>query len=574
MTALQRELWKHAADRPLAQHGLLAKKAPSNATVSTLVLDSAPSSYAETDWRSLDASLSARSEALRAFEIDRYSRGANALPSQCRADNSVGQAPAPAVAEPAESARPPVGSGYRYPSYCAQRPTLAECFGHGPTPPASPARGPDGLPAQTRRERIEALERGIEAHDEARLRRLGAGTAPLLGADLQPLPLPVPPAPQPDLSELLHSRAKKMKGCTTKQVVRERLLAGQIIGAEVHERPDFPEMPSAARTRDRLQNQASIASPGASPRAGAERVNVREELTNIALRDTESLLRDAEVLVQQGASEERWCRYATQLCGRAYEVGTADVLRMVRTLGTASQSRNVRTARAKKELMRSADQLLSSLTARLQDADLEELTDVIEAMSDAGVGAQVFLDMIMAHVLARHHRDCQALHVAASLRLATALGRVSATLRLRPRGVGGPSTSTNMRVMDVLQKRIAERVGECEAQHLARLDSYYLTRLCDDEVQRSVVTRMAELQIGFRAATQQYLPLMVHMQDAIQRELSDTFKFTLPRQVRDYLTELKTQGLRETAPWALGDIFAPARTKLRCLRAVETVANT
>merc|ERR1712217_336392 len=114
--------------------------------------------------------------------------------------------------------------------------------------------------------------------------------------------------------------------------------------------------------------------------------------------------------------------------------------------------------------------------------------------------------MLMALFLARHHRDCQVLSPAIVLRLSAALGRVaSSTLRLRPRGIGGPSTSVNMKVMEVLQQRIITRIDEYNAEQLAHLDDYYITRLCDVIAQRAILTRMADLGIGLREITKHYL---------------------------------------------------------------------
>merc|ERR1712216_304366 len=153
------------------------------------------------------------------------------------------------------------------------------------------------------------------------------------------------------------------------------------------------------------------------------------------------------------------------------------------------------------------------------------------------------------------HADCEELTPAASLRLCTALGRLAAPggIRLFPRGAGGPDTGTNRRMMDVLERRLSGLAPQCCAPELAAIDEYYLTRLCCEETQRRLVVRMAELQIGLRENSKQYLPVMVRLEEAVRRELSDLFRFTLPRTVRNYLEQLKVLGLKETSPWVLGD---------------------
>merc|ERR1712048_64316 len=115
----------------------------------------------------------------------------------------------------------------------------------------------------------------------------------------------------------------------------------------------------------------------------------------------------------------------SQLCAKAYGAEPRQILCMVRTLGSATCS--AASGVAKKTLLQAADHLIQSLTSGLQDSNVELLIEVIETMTDARVGSQAYLDMLMALILSRHHRDCQALSGDISLRLASALGRVSST---------------------------------------------------------------------------------------------------------------------------------------------------
>jgi len=196
---------------------------------------------------------------------------------------------------------------------------------------------------------------------------------------------------------------------------------------------------------------------------------------------------------------------------------------------------------------------LQSLTGRLQDADIDFLASVLETMSDANVGTQAFLDMMMALILAQHRQDCQAISSSMACRLSSSLGRLAAIQRLRPRGVGGPSTSTNQRVMDLLQARICEHLDELTPHCLAQLDDYYITRICGDTERRRILTRIAELQVGLIEPIEGCRPQAIRLQESVQRELPDAFRWSLPRHVRDYLSQLKAIGLRESAPWTVGD---------------------
>jgi hypothetical protein len=252
-------------------------------------------------------------------------------------------------------------------------------------------------------------------------------------------------------------------------------------------------------------------------------------------------------------NEELPPRIACEMSAQAYDVDPPLVLRMVRAVGAAATS--CQNAVMKKEICQAADHLLQSLIGRVQDSELSLLTEVLETMSFASVGTQVFLDMILAIILSHHRRDIQALSPNVSMEIGSLLGQLaSGSLRLRPRGLGGPSAVTNRRVMDIIEKRIVEGINSFKAEELARIDSYFLTRICGEDVQKVIVTKIAELQLGLTADTQQYLPLVLNLQESIHRELSDPFRWALPRHVRMYLEHLRRVGLESEAPWALGTL--------------------
>lgn len=280
-----------------------------------------------------------------------------------------------------------------------------------------------------------------------------------------------------------------------------------------------------------------------------------------SMRDTEGLLREMEQLTSQGGNDDQCSRVAAQLCARAYDVDAAAVLKMVRGVGTLARQPSRRTETCKQELLRATDQLLQSLIARLSDARLDLLTEIVETMAEVVVGTQDFLDMLLALMLARHHKDCQELTSLSALRVAIALGRVStSSLRLRPKGIGGASTSTNSKVLDILQKRLLSGLNELAPEALARMDDYYVTRLCDDALRRAIVFRMAELQLGLKEETKQHLSTVLRLQETLRRELTDAFVFTLPRPAKLYFEQLRTLNLKDTAPWSLGDFSRPPQS--------------
>ncbi|CAE8718639.1 unnamed protein product, partial [Polarella glacialis] len=266
-----------------------------------------------------------------------------------------------------------------------------------------------------RRGRIESLEQGLLDFDEEKLAHLGFGTSPLLG-DLGEPVLPVPPLAQHESRLPLQQRLRALSANkSAKQTLRNSMIAASILGDEVADRP------LQASARGVLESQRARE----APRERAATFLGFDHFDHAALkhRSTEELLRQVEGL--KGGTEDQAARVASQLCARAYDAEPADVLRMVRAVSAAAAGADRRTQIGQKELTRAADHLLQSLTGRIQDAEIDTIVEVVETMSDALVGTQVFLDMIMALILARHRRDHLVPSAATALRLASALGTVA-----------------------------------------------------------------------------------------------------------------------------------------------------
>jgi len=468
--------------------------------------------------------------------------------------------------------RPPLGSGYATLPTCERRQyaTLGDRFG-------VPALPRDSLsPSAARRARIEELERGMQVHEADRLIGLAEGTHPLLDSAREVI-LPVPPEEERISKFTLAQRLRSTShNPSAKQAMKRALIASVVIGREVGDRPLAATEPMARAKGESLTDPPRSV---VRTRQKGQETNLHLEQSALKTSSVHELLLEAEgLLLQEVVDEEVWMRIAVHFTGQAYEAEPRDVVRMVRALG-ATAARVPKASRCQLELARSADHLVQSLTGRLQDAGIDFLASVLEAMRDATCGSQVFLDMLVALIFACHHRDCRALSPSVSCRLASVLGQLaSGPLRLRPQGVGGPSTATNRRVMEVLQRRIVEQLQGCRAEDLARLDSYYIARLCGDAEKRAILVEMAALDLGFSPATQHTLPLLVQLQEVIQREVPDSFRWSLPRQTREYLERLKVEGLRDSAPWRLPadavsrrimtweDIFGPKRSKTQQLR--------
>lgn len=426
-----------------------------------------------------------------------------------------------------DALRPPLGSGYKVNPYSSfPQKTLAAHLGvtltdATKTPRAKPHLE-DSPEMRSRSERIAMLESAMRAHDAERIATVERGTC----------------AP--------HSLVAEVKGGSAEPCLRPRRFAER-----------------------------------ESSRPAVDREVLREELAELKLLDHEQLLERAERLVadcQQADEgmrkipEDQWLRLATAFGGRSYDFCPPQVLRAVRALGTVHwglRGKEKPAQRNQCRLLRVADELVASLASRLRGSDIELITEVLETMGDVGVGSQVQLDMLIAQLLALHHSDCRVLTGDLSLRVASALGRLAARLRLRPRGVGGPQTGTNGRFMDILERRIVDRVDECSTSALAHIDHFYLVKLCGEETRRILIQRMAELQIGLREASKQCLGAMVGVEEMTRLECGDKFRMLLPRPVRQYLSQIEELGLRRAGQLAEGNMFTEARQALWRVRHLE-----
>lgn len=508
----------------------------------------------------VDALLDARSASLRAFEEKQAQR---------RLEGSVGKAVNSGERESApptehstweQPIRPPEGSAYMYPSCSWPKSTLSEHFQKSNRRWLANLEEDETLGVQdeyaSRQERIDALDKALWKHDEDKLRRLAKGTAPMPDLDNEgrPFPPPVPPADWKDWKWRLKDARAEAAGENNRDYgqaprsAREVLAREDILGTE-------------SKLKAHLSARATLGasdSGDAKEQAAAAR---RADVQGLkSLKGYKELLSEAEGFSADPNSRapEYWTLLASQLCSHAYEAAEPDVLRMVRTVGAAARS--LFEERAKKELSELAEHLLGSLSSRLRDTSIDFLTEVAEAMTDARVGSQIYLDALMAHILARHHTDCQCLTMPRATRLASALSRLAQILRLRPKGTGGQSTATNLRVMEALQKRLAERAAQADAEQIACLDGYFLVRLCSPEARKSILIRFAELEVGFRSQSTQYLPLALEMQDFLQRELGDAYRFLLPATARSYFERLQDTAAGKRAPWSLQGDTTPAAT--------------
>lgn len=540
----QKELWRLGSSRAPAVPSKCADASASAAPAPELGLADA---------------LSARGRWLFEFELERALRGeredhgqelpSGSSPHERSADAQgstqewrlIGVAPrgSPAARRPAQQLLPSPASDMSVP--------MGAATGYNQPEPRMP-----------REERIRNLEADMLLHDGENLFRIAKGTAPLLDRHGAPQ-LPIPPldyaAPPP--RGVSRGRGAAQDKQDAERRLRTLVGARQLLGVDAQRRQGTKAQAQAEKQL--AQQQLGTAAPTLRVAAGPDK---RRDPAAEEAKSFEDLLAEVEALRggdAAGGADHR-ASVAAKCCAQAHSAEVPDILRLVRALAAVARHTGSKgappvkaAAVVRKELLQAADHLLQGLTMRLRGASLETLLDVLDTMSDARIGTQVYLDMIMALVLACHHRDCRALSPAITLRLASSLGRVGA-LRLRPGGAGGLNTIPNIKVMEELMKRVLDYIEEFKAEDLACLDVYFVTRLCGELESRAIVVRMAQLEIGLRDATKQYLPLMTRMQENLMRERGTAFSWSLPRFARQYLEQLKTLNLADP-PWDRVSMF-------------------
>lgn len=446
--------------------------------------------------------------------------------------------------------RQPEGSGYLYPTwragelvkisdrFCEGLKVENEDIGNTPSQPFC------------RSERIRMLEQGMRMHDTTRCLEIAEGTHPLQWPDgTRCLPVP-PPEPREKNRLLLHHRLHLTSANQNrKQAIKDLLMATAIFGNDATDRPGAletaEELGRLGSPRWRLQKQPM----------GSQEVGIPSRRMQLTLAvDASELLRTAEELLGKSSSEDRWCRLGAELGGKTYDLDIASVLRAVKLFSSVSSSGNFKVS-IKQELLRVAGTMLHSVSARMSKEPLPVILDVVKTVAESRIGTQPLLDMLMSLALARHHRDCQVLGASECFQLAKSLGRIARIpgLRLRPQGLGGPQTSTNRKLLSILEERLSKYVPQCSVEQFLQLDAYYVSRICDYPFSRIVVTWMACLHFGMRESTQQHVRWATEFEETMRRELPESFRWSLNRGVRDYLERLRLLRLKKDAPWTLGE---------------------
>jgi len=234
-----------------------------------------------------------------------------------------------------------------------------------------------------RRARMHELQRGMIDHDEERLAEVARGTSPLLGARGQAV-LPVPPLDVDPLRMPLELRLRLAAGNKIcKGFRRPWLMAVHSANEEAR------DWPLRHAVLEAFEDTRSF--DAAHPRP--EGPLPRQEYADPRSFDLQDLLLRAEELIEAKAMEDQCMPVAWRFLAAAYDVTPPDVLKMLRHVKTFAMAHGF-TAASRKELEQIADELLHSLTSRLQDASGDFLLEVMETMKQCEVGSTAFSDLV------------------------------------------------------------------------------------------------------------------------------------------------------------------------------------
>lgn len=234
-----------------------------------------------------------------------------------------------------------------------------------------------------RRARMHELQRGMIDHDEERLAEVARWTSPLLGARGQAV-LPVPPLDVDPLRMPLELRLRLAAGNKIcKGFRRPWLMAVHSANEEAR------DWPLRHAVLEAFEDTRSF--DAAHPRP--EGPLPRQEYADPRSFDLQDLLLRAEELIEAKAMEDQCMPVAWRFLAAAYDVTPPDVLKMLRHVKTFAMAHGF-TAASRKELQQIADELLHSLTSRLQDASGDFLLEVMETMKQCEVGSTAFSDLV------------------------------------------------------------------------------------------------------------------------------------------------------------------------------------
>lgn len=423
----------------------------------------------------------------------------------------------------ARNPRPPLGAGYLYPSYRGQRkPTMMEKFGGLGARPLQPNDQELGFgisPREGRLARIKVLEQGLREHDVQRSQRLAEGTEPVHWPGGPPLLVVAPPLRRercrcPERRDAASGfgvrRALAQMGPLLASVQEHETLLKSKLHWQLEPPEQEPQAPAtssaAAETPDRtLGKQPQPAAPS-SPTA-------------------------------EGAVEAQRPASGSSSSGGAPLPEPHEVLAAVRRFAAAAQGQrgtSLAAVKARRELLRGADDGLRSLSALLQTSSLEVLIEVLELLADFEcIEQEEMLERVAALILARHYQDEGALAGPAALRVAASLGRLAAAGRLSAEG--GTAADAVRKLLWWVQQRIGAGAEQYDVGQILALGDNFLAELCLDAVAKALLIRMETSNLGAELATARHLPAVVRVMRAVRQKRSKAFLWSLPRSTREYI---------------------------------------
>merc|ERR1712185_579891 len=116
-----------------------------------------------------------------------------------------------------------------------------------------------------------------------------------------------------------------------------------------------------------------------------------------------------------------------------------------------------------------------------------------------GIGEEVFLDMLMSHLLCILRRQGRyAFTPSVTLRLARAFGQLDEDRRLSVKWRSSPQAPQKAELLARLSTELVRHMPDIPDQDFHLLHMRYFMRFCEDKQRRAIVMRLYEGEVGLK----------------------------------------------------------------------------
>ncbi|CAK0802333.1 unnamed protein product [Prorocentrum cordatum] len=304
---------------------------------------------------------------------------------------------------------------------------------------------------------------------------------------------------------------------------------------------------SEGHGEDRAAPAAAAPAPRAPPRAAAgagggpaaaEAPSAGGRAAAAAAPATgQALLQELDGASRLGFEDPRWLSTCAALKGGAHMLTVGQLLRAVECLASAPRGAGgVGAAAANSACREAADALLACLAPQLGSLGVAAVVDALRLMASFGVAEQTYLDMLLSQLAVLGRRDRAALAVSV-VAAAGSIGSLHANGVSAKKAASAAGSAANKRCVEFLAEEVVARLGEFREEQLAGVGAPFVVSFLDDTQRRAFLRRSAELEVGLRVTSSEWLGAMKEIERAV-RSQSFAFVASLPDQAKVFMKTL------------------------------------